>query len=97
MTRPADLTDKQIKDDFMARYGHIIVKFRKYYKYHFHYTAILGNGSLLYAVIDGNRRGFFGIDVEAGLPYSIEALDPDHVTVYNGQDIVEEYANPFRN
>ncbi|MDQ7996109.1 MAG: hypothetical protein AAGC76_09670 [Luteibacter sp.] len=70
------------RDEFMAKHGHVVVKFRSYYKYTFVYEATLPDGSTLTAYYGGNSGEIeVSADSEEALyslcPYACEVTDKD--------------------
>lgn len=73
------------RDEFMNNYGHVVVKFKSYWKYTFHYEGKMDDGSTLTASYGGNSDDIYRHEVGADsleslhslCPYACEVFDKD--------------------
>lgn len=76
------------KTDFMAKYGHVKVKFGYYYKYRFSFEGPCDNGDMIYVDIGGDGDDIYRREVSSD-EISINSLCPDHGYVYRGKDLID--------
>lgn len=65
------------KQEFLAQYGSVKVKFSSYYKYVFYYAADLDGGSRLCCEVGGNSDDIYRHEVSA-----------EHEEIVSGLDII---------
>jgi len=80
------------KDEFIDKYGEIIVQFRSYYKYSFTYEGELKNGDSIMARIGGDSDDIYRIEVVNNETSTIASLDPISAGIYrDGSEICGFY------
>jgi hypothetical protein len=78
------------EEEFYAIYGEVKVTFSSYYKFAFLYTATLEHGERIVVRVGGNGESIYNMTVEAGVPISINSLQPSSGWVTaNGAEIAE--------
>ena len=65
------------KEEFLAQYGSVKVKFSSYYKYVFYYAAVLEDGSRICCEVGGNSFNIYRHEVSV-----------EHEEVISGLDII---------
>lgn len=85
------MTTKLTKADFLARYGSLLVTFSSYYKYTFTFTGQLPAypGRTIAVYVGGGSDGIYRLDVTAGHAQSVESLDIEWGSIYEGGHAVE--------
>lgn len=79
------------KEEFMAKYGDIEVKFSSYYKFSFVFSGVLDNGNKISVEVGGNSDDIYRLEVVANLPETIASLNPNSGTVWYDGEIVESF------
>lgn len=64
------------REEFLAKYGKLKVKFSSYYKYTFTYSTTLEDGSVLTCGVGGNKDEIYRLDVSNGREETVFDLDP---------------------
>lgn len=82
-----ELTSKE----FMAKYGDVPVKFSRYYKYVFYFTAVLDDGSTLEVGVGGNSDDIYRVEVVPELTEPASAQYPNRGSVYKDGKEVESF------
>ena len=70
------------RNEFMDKYGDVVVTFSNYYKYTFNYKAELPDGSLLVVSYGGNSEDIYRHEVGANSPEVVKTLAPYAGSVY---------------
>lgn len=76
---------------FLAKYGHVKVKFSSYYKFSFVFFAVLENGNRLAVTIGGDSDVIYKLDIIANAEYSVNELCPYSGSVYQGEEMIESF------
>ena len=69
------------RDEFLERYGDVIVTFTKYHKWMFTYEAELPDGKTISVDIGGNPDDIYRDEIKSGESYPISGLWPTCGTV----------------
>jgi hypothetical protein len=64
-------------DEFIEKYGDVVVTFSSYYKYCFRYKAVLENDCQLIVEIGGDADDIYRLEVMAGDSYTVSELQPN--------------------
>ena len=76
------------RDEFVAKYGSVEVKFFSYYKYTFTYTGTLPDGSKISVDVGGNSDDIYRMTVTANDVDTVAGLNPYAGSVYkDGQEV----------
>jgi len=77
------------KEEFLEKYGEVVVKFDSYYKYTFTYKAILDDGSALLVSYGGNPDDIYRHEVSHDDVIQVSVLDPFAGEVYKNHELTE--------
>lgn len=64
-------------DEFIEKYGDVVVTFSSYYKYRFRYSGVLKNGCTIIVEIGGDANDIYRMEVLVGDSYTIRELEPN--------------------
>lgn len=78
-------------EEFMAKYGHIKVKFKYYYKYRFSFEGLCDNEDIVIVYVGGNTEDIYKLEVSSD-EISINSLWPDSGSIYRGKDKIESFS-----
>jgi hypothetical protein len=79
------------REEFMAKYGDVKVKFSSYYKYTFTYTADIGDGKTLSVDYGGNHNEIYRFEVANDCEEVVGLLDPYAGGVYKDREKIEGF------
>lgn len=80
------------KNEMLEKYGDVKLKFFRYYKYTFTFSALLEDNSHLIVNIGGDSSDIYRLDVEADYEETINSsLDPISVEIWDGNKLVDSY------
>lgn len=85
------MAKKISKDEFMEKYGDVMVTFDHYYKYTFTYAGKNKDGVLVEVSWGGNADDIYRCSVSAGNEESVESLYPYDGTAYKDGEAIEEF------
>lgn len=79
------------KEEFIVKYGEVLVTFSSYYKFTFTYSGTLPDGKRLSVDVGGNSDDIYRDSVTAGQSVKIAHLYPYSGSVYDGTTEVESF------
>ena len=82
---------KVSREEFMEKYGDVMVVFDGYYKYTFTYKGDTQDGLTVYVSCGGSADEIYRREVVPDKEERVEDLYPDGGTVYRGASFVEEF------
>lgn len=84
--------EKEIsKNQFIEKYGEIVVKFISYYKFIFTYEAVMSDGRKITIQYGGNSDDIYRHSVNSETLESIRSIDPSSGYVYENEELVERF------
>lgn len=78
------------RDEFLNKYGDVLVTFTDYYKYAFRFSADLDDGSRLVVEVGGDADEIYRMTVDTK-PHTARVLEPYAGSVYKDGEIVESF------
>ena len=82
---------KVSREEFMEKYGDVMVVFDGYYKFRFTYKGYTQDGLTVYVSRGGSADEIYRLEVVPDKEKRVEDLYPDGGTVYRGASLVEEF------
>jgi len=79
------------KEEFMEKYGDVEVTFSYYYKYVFHYTGTLEDGSSIEVEYGGNPDDIYRFEACVGDVETVRGLEPFSGGVYKDYQEIEGF------
>lgn len=53
------MTQEQIQEQIIEKYGDVVLDFTGYYKFRFHYSGTASDGATIYALVGGDSDGIY--------------------------------------
>lgn len=85
------MINKLTKDQFIEKYGDVLVEFFRYYKYTFTYKGTLPDGSIITVDVGGDSAEIYRHEAVPGLKETIRSLGPYAGSVYLGGEEIESF------
>lgn len=85
------MINKLTKDQFIEKYGDVLVEFFRYYKYTFTYKGTLPDGAIITVDVGGDSAEIYRQEVVPGLKEPIRSLWPYSGSVYLNGESVESF------
>lgn len=85
------MTNKITKDQFIEKYGDVLVEFSRYYKFTFTYKGTLPDGASITIDLGGDSAEIYRHEVVPNLKETIRSLDPYAGSVYMGEKLVDSF------
>lgn len=79
------------RQEFYEKYGGVKVKFSRYYKYTFIYSAVLPDGRILSCGCGGNSEFIYQHEVGADCEETVSSLQPYEGAIYQDGNEVEGF------
>ena len=79
------------KEEFLERYGNILVKFESYYKYEFVFSAKLADNTKIEIIVGGTPEKIYKFTVNASDEVCIISLDFTAARIYYEQREIISY------
>lgn len=85
------MTNKITKDQFIEKYGDVLVEFSNYYKFTFTYIATLPDGASITVDMGGDSAEIYRHEVVPNLKTPIRSLDPYSGFVCMNGEMIESF------
>lgn len=85
------MTNKLTKDQFIEKYGDVLVEFSRYYKFTFTYKGTLPDGGIITVDVGGGSAEIYRHEAVPGLKETIQSLDPYSGLVHLGGEEIESF------
>lgn len=77
-------------DEFIEKYGDVVVTFSSYYKYCFRYKAVLESGETIIVSIGGDTDDIYRWEIQNNESLTIRELEPNYGWLNDKDDVCIE-------